>query len=378
MEKFDIRPILSSEIPDVAGFLYRWHADRVQDPLNQRPIQDPLLSTELHLRWLLLQNPYGILTSGHGFCVRNSSGVIMGLILTFPGMFLAADLRIAALCSGSFFVHPSARIQGFYLFKRYLHSPDYRFFYGTTCNPNSGALWEKMGGSAVPQSETEYILPLNLEIMLPVFLAQSNSSDLRQRIAGTFGRYVNPIFESLLRRSTKLTIEPCRDWDKLSEIFRRHRPVNLITTDRSTVFLQWRYGQSSPNHSADIYLFRDKRGNEGWFALAKISRGRRSQIKGCLVLDTIWPRERMNFTDIFPAILEAVAFKADAIFFHPRFNIEYRECSRWIIPRRLAGPQAFAIGRKGREPLAISSLDLVPSDGDSAFSHSSPMPHVNR
>jgi hypothetical protein len=367
MEKFEIQPILSSAIPDVANFLHRWHAARGQHPVNQRPIHEELVSAGRRLQWLLVQNPVGTTTSGHGFCVRNTSGAIMGLILTFPGMFLAADERITGLCSGSFFVDPQARIQGFYLFKRYLNSPNYRFFYGTTCNANSGVLWAKMGGCAVPKSETEYILPINLEVMLPTFLAKSNSGEFKARIARAFGRCANPVFEPLLRKPAKLCIEPCRDWEKLSALFRLHRSANLITSDRSPAFLQWRYGQGSPNHSSDIHLFRDKRGNEGWFSLANITRGRRAQIRGCLVLDAIWPRERMTFGDIFPTILRLVASKVDAIFFQSRPDVDYSKCSRWIVPRRLDGPQAFAMARKGSGPLTISSLDLVPADGDSAF-----------
>jgi hypothetical protein len=104
-------------------------------------------------------------------------------------------------------------------------------------------------------------------------------------------------------------------------------------------------------------LFRDRRGNEGWFALGNILRGRQGQIQGSVLLDAIWPRERMSFRDIFPEILRLVAGKADALFFRPRPDLDYCECSRWIIRRRSETPPAFVITRRGDAPLTVASLD---------------------
>jgi len=191
---------------------------------------------------------------------------------------------------GSFFVGPPARTLGFYLFKRYLHSPGYAFFFSTTCNANSGALWAKLGACAVPNSDVEYVLPLKLDVMLPFFLAGRTSSSLAAELARLVGRCANPVLQLLARQSAELTVEPCRDWEKLAELFRRHRSAHRITTDRSTVFLQWRYGPSSHNHPFDICVFRDKLGNEGWFSLGSIIREPQT-IRGRVLLDAIWPRK---------------------------------------------------------------------------------------
>ena len=75
----------------------------------------------------------------------------------------------------------------------------------------------------------------------------------------------------------------------------------------------------------------------------------------------------MKFSDIFPAIVQAVGARADAIFFRPRLGLDYAECSRWIIPRRWEAPQVFAITKKGDPRLSVDSLDLVFADGDSAL-----------
>jgi hypothetical protein len=360
--RFEIQPVLSSTLPDVAGFLRRWRDNRAEGSSGQHSAYEDSLGIERRLRWLLVENPVVKGGSPHGYCIRDRLGDIRGLTLSFPAAFLAADQRLLGLCSGSFFVEPQARTLGYHLFKKYLSSPGYSFFFATTCNASSAALWGKLGGCAVPTSETEHILPLRLDVMLPAFVAARTSSKVASEIARIFGRCANPILQLLARQSSELAIEPCRDWQKLSELFRRHRSADWITTDRSAEFLQWRYGQTSPNYPCDIYWFRDKRGNEGWFCLGNVIRGHQGQIRGSVLLDAVWPREKMSFRDILPEILRLVGSEADAVFLRPQPGLDYGECSRWIIPHRSEAPRVFVITRKGNPLLPMASLDYDESD----------------
>jgi len=373
MEHFEIQPVLSSALPDVASFLSRWRDNENENESSsaQQLFREDPLSIERRLRWLLLDNPVVTDDAPRGYCIRDHSGIVRGLTLSFPAAFLASDQRLLGLCSGSFFVEPQARTLGYYLFRKYLSSPGYSFFFATTCNANSGALWRKVGGCAVPNSETEHILPLRLDVMLPALVNVRTSSVVASAVARIFGRCANPVLQILARQSSELTIEPSRDWQKLSELFHRHRVADWITSDRSPEFLEWRYGHASPHRPCDIYLFRDKRGNEGWFALGNMLRGRQGQIRGTVLLDAVWPREKMSFRDIFPEILRLVAGTADAIFFRPRPGLDYCECSRWIIPRRSDPPPAFVITRRGNPPLAVASLDY----GDCAMPYGTWMAH---
>jgi hypothetical protein len=361
MERFAIQPVLSSALPEVASFLSRWRDNQAESSSVQHPVREDTLSIERRLRWLLIENPVITDCSYHGYCIRDHLGIVRGLSLFFPAAFLAADQRLLGLCSGSFFVEPQARTLGYHLFKKYLSSPGYSFFFATTCNASSGALWGQLGGYAVPASETEHILPLRLDVMLPAFLAGITSSQIASELARISGRFANPILQLLARRSSELTIEPCQDWRKLSELFRRHRPADWITSDRSAEFLQWRYGRTSPNYPCDIYWFRDKRGNQGWFCLGNVIRGHQGQIRGSVLLDAVWPREKMSFGDILPEILRLAA-EADAIFLRPQPGLDYRQFSPWIIPRRLEAPRVFVITRKAGPLLPVASLDYDESD----------------
>ena len=359
MERFEVQPVLGSALPEVASFLRRSHAnDKDGSSVLHLPIEESAC-IEQRLRWLLLDNP--VETDGcapHGYCIRDHLGVIRGLSLSFPAAFLAADQRLIGLCSGSLFVESQARTLGYYLVRKKLSSPGYAFFFATTCNARSGPLWRTLGGCAVPNSETDYILPLRLDAMLPTLVSGRTSSDVASGIARILGRCANPMLQLFSRQSASLTAEPSQDWPKLSELFRRHRPADWITSDRSAEFLQWRFGETSPDSPCRLYLFCDKRGNEGWFCLGDRVCGRKGQIRASVLLDAIWPREKMSFKDILPAIV-SMAAQADAIYFRPRPGLDYSECSRWIVSRRSAVPQAFVITAQGHAPITTGSLDYA-------------------
>jgi hypothetical protein len=368
MERFAIQAVSDRTIGEAADFLYRWHTDTHSNSSAQGTIRQDGERLKKHLCWLLLENPLAASSPQHGFCVRGSSGMVVGLMLCFPNAFLLEDRRLVGLCSGSFFVEQSARMQGFYLFKKYLNDSSSEFCFGTTCNAISGALWKKVGGLPVPHSEKNYILPLKLEAILPAFVAGKTSSKTAQWIARLLGYLAKPSIQLGLGGGPDFTIEPCDDWQTLSEIFLRHRTRSWITTDRSPEFLKWRYGPGSPNPKAEIYTFRDKRGNQGWFALAQVAGGRSGQIRGVLLLDAVLPHGKIEFKQLLPAILGRPTVRmADALFLPPRLGVNFRDCKALIIARPLPGPGAFAITRKGNPPIDVSKLDLVPADGDSAF-----------
>jgi hypothetical protein len=360
-EHFEIQAILNPALPDVAAFLHRWRSHRfVNAPVHSahQRVSESALSLERRLRWLLVENPVVTENSPLGYCVRDRVGVIRGINLCFPSAFMAGNQRLLGLCSGSFFVEPTARSMGFYLFKKYLSFAGYEFHFATTCNPNSEPLWRMLGGRAVPDSETEYILPLRLDGMLSAFVATKTSSELASGIARIAGRCANPILRFLTQPSPALTIEPCQDWEKLSELYHRNRSVDSITSERSAEFLQWRYGPGSPVYPCGIYLFRDKQGNEGWFSMGNLIRG---GIRGPSLLDVIWPHKRMSFKAIFQEILRLAPSGADALFFRRQPRLDYRELCRWAIPHNVQA-RTFVISPKEAPLMALDSFDYDDND----------------
>ena len=357
---FEIEPIFGSALPEVAAFLHRWRSEKaVAVSRHSTPARalESAVGIERRLRWQLVENPVAKEGFPLGYCVRDRAGVIRGINLCFPSAFLAGEQRLLGLCSGSFFVESPARSMGFYLFKKYLSVPGYSFYFATTCNANSEPLWRLLGARVVPHSEIEYVVPLRLDRMFPAFAASRTSNQIAAEIARLAGRCANPILRSFTRFSASLTIEPCQDWEKLSDLFHRHRSADRITSDRSVEFLQWRYGPASPAHPCSIYLFRDKKGNEGWFSLGDLVRG---GIRGPFLLDAIWPQERMDFRGIFDAIVRIALSRSDAVFFRRRPGINYRELCRWAIPHNLEA-RTFVMSSQDA-PMALDELDYDDND----------------
>ncbi|MGI8959244.1 MAG: hypothetical protein ACR2IV_05710 [Bryobacteraceae bacterium] len=359
---FELQPILRSALPDVAAFLHRWRISEAENWPTQKPARESVGSIERRLRWLLIDNPVATADSTLGYCLRDGAGVIRGLNLHFPIAFLSADKRLLGLCSGTFFVEPPARSLGFYLFKRYLSTQGYSFYFASTCNTDSSELWRSVGGRPVPNSETQYILPLRLDVLISAYVASRTSSQVAATIARMCGRSANPILRFLTRPSAKLAVEPCQDWEKLSELSGRHRSADHITSDRSPALLRWRYGPGSPSHPCGVYLFRDELGNEGWFSLGNVTLGEGGQFRASVLLDAIWPREQISYRDIFQEILRVTAATADAILFRWQPGLNYRQYSRCVIPRKLGAPRAFVSVPKGAPRFPLDSLDYDDSD----------------
>ncbi len=362
MTRFELQPVVRARLPEVAAFLHRWHATEAEGSPDARPLRETTVNIERRLRWLLIENPAATPDSTLGYCLRDGAGVMRGMNLCFPAAFLSADKRLLGLCSGSFFVEPPARSLGFYLFKKYLSTPGYSFYFASTCNARSSELWRSMGGHPVPNSETEYILPIRLDVLIPAFVAARTSSEVAAGLARVCGRSANPILRFLTRSAAGLAIEPCQDWEKLSELSRRHRPLGHMTSDRSAEVLRWRYGPGSPAYPCGVYLLRDEVGNEGWFALGDLHRGAEGRSREAFLLDAIWPRERMNFNRVFREILRVAAASADVIVFRGQPGLNYSEYSRCVIPHNLGAPRAFVSVPKGTPRFPVDSLDYDDSD----------------
>ena len=352
-KRFEIQALAAEALPDVAAFLApRRSSDGV--------------ATLRHLTWLLLENPLAAAAPDHGLCIRSANGAVVGLLLAFPAAFRAGDRRLLGMGSGAYFVAPQARTVGFHLFKRHLRSPGVAFFFSTSCNAASGALWTALDASMVAGADVECLLPLNPGAVLSAFVAGRTPGTLATRAARLVGgcaRLLRPI----LLAAADVTTEPSRDWEKLAELARRHRPPGCITSERSAAFLQWRYAARAPGRRPDIGLFRDRRGNEGWFALGAVTRGHRVPLRGRVVLDATWPRDRVDFRTVLAAVARFAAADTDVVYFRPRPGIDTGDGRPWIIRRRREPPSAFAVAAKGQPPLE-PTLDLVLADGDGGIS----------
>jgi hypothetical protein len=348
MDRFEIHPVGCCALPEVGAFLGRQLSPRT--------------GIERRLRWLLLDNPAATRGDSFGYCVRDGYGAMRGLSLHFPAIYSSSNKQLRGLGSGSYYVDAAARSLGFYLFKKYLRVPGYSFHFASTCNAVSSELWKVAGGSAVPESETEYVVPLKLNAVIPELVAGRTRSRTAAVIARAIGRAADPALRLVTRTSSGIHIEPCRDWEKLAELSRRHRPPNSIRCERSAEFLEWRYGPDSPLYPCGVYLASDTAGSEGWFALGDLSRGKSHTFREAVLLDAIYPADGMNLGRLFPAILRTAAEGADTISFRGRPGLDFGELRPWAIRRKSATPRAFVITPKGAPKVPVEALEYDDSD----------------
>ena len=363
--RWETQPLGAADVADAAAFLSR-AAQPAGDPAEVRPLPESPLATQQRLEWLVLRNPAAETGVGHSLCVRDAAGAVVGLLLAFPTVFVAGDTRLVGLGSGGFFVEAAARTLGFYLFKRYLASPGYAFYFSTTCNAASGRVWRAVGAVPLTESDREYVLPLRLGVLLPSFVAGRIAQPAMLGLARGLGGALDRARRLVAEPPAGLAVEPCRDWDKLAELARRHRRPGVFTPERSVRWLEWRYGPGAPNGPFDICVVRDRLGREGWFSLGRITRGQHQDIRGGIVLDAVWA-DGMSGEDIVRAIPARAPADIDAVFFRPRAGLDHRACGRWRLERRWESPSTFVVTPKGEAPVPVAGLDLVPAAGEGAF-----------
>ena len=153
MTSFQLEPVTSDCLPAVARFLADFRGRDARATEEGEPVSEPYYMKKL--TWRLLDNPHRLDQVPLGQCVRGENGAILGVHLQHPTRFLLGDKRLVGLCSGDFFIDPMARIQGFFMFRQFLHAPHVDFCYALTCNANSSKLWQTQRVPAVPDCQYE-------------------------------------------------------------------------------------------------------------------------------------------------------------------------------------------------------------------------------
>jgi len=368
MSRFEIHPIQEQSLSEVADFFASWRKREEQSSATHLngDSNPSRIESIAYLRWLLVENPARNGAMDLGYCVRDRSGAAVGAILTFPCEFVRGGKRLKALCGASLFVNGEASIQGFIILKKFLNTAGYDFFFTTTCNATAGALWNKLPGHhSIPNSESTYILPLRFERLFEAFAENKKFHPwlvASLRAAGSIG---SAIVRVTKKPSRNLKVVPCRDWEKLSELARKHRNPEWITNERSAKFLEWRYGNGVAGVRKELYSFADRSGNEGWFAISSGLTGGEKKFQATELLDFVWPDKKVDPREIVSAIVALSSSTSDALYMRPRIGVPFKEFSRLVLRRNLSSPQYYVMPGKGNEHLEPAAFDFVLADGDS-------------
>jgi hypothetical protein len=362
VDHFEIASIRESHLPDVAAFLATSEAAREAKPdAADRSIE----SISRRLRWRLLENPARF-SDDLGQCLRSATGAIVGVNLSFPCWFRLGDQRLRGLCGGSFFVEASARMQGFFLFRRFLKTAGADFVFATTCNASAGALWQKLGGRAVPDSDCRWALILNAAPMAEELALRKRAGKTVAAMSRMTGRLAGPLFAPG-KRKPRASLRPCRDWDRLASLAAQNRDPSVLTCERSAAHLAWRYEQSPALEGHHVYEFGEPGGNFGWLAVGRQpNSGLRKQIRSYAILDVVRGSPATGGDTLLDALCELYADRADRMEV-PATLAGHSALGRPRLWKRPNGfPVAYVLGKEGSASKLAELADLYLADGDSA------------
>ena len=362
MDQFEIASIRQNDLADVAAFLATSDAARDTKPdAADRSIESILR----RLRWRLLDNPARF-SDELGQCLRSASGAIVGVNLSFPSWFRLGDKRLRGLCGGSFFVEPAARMQGFFLFRRFLKTHGADFVFATTCNSSAGTLWKKLGGEAVPDSDCRWALILNAAPVAEELALRKRAGKAVAAMSRMAGYLAKPLLAPGKGRP-RVSLRPSRDWDRLASLAAQNRDPSVLTCERLAAHLAWRYDQSPALESHHVYEFAEHGGNGGWLAVGrKPNSGLRRQVRNYAILDVVRPRTAGAGDSLLDALSERYADRADQIEV-PATLARHSSLGR---PRLWKRPNGFAVayvlGNESAPSKLAAAADLYLADGDSA------------
>lgn len=356
-----ISPLTEDDVPAVTQFIWRSVDRLVQaDGFPPRGSAPHELEEERRFQARISGYPYFIDGLPRGWVLRDRSEALVGALLAFAWRFRLGEHRLLGLAAGPFFVDPDVRLQGFFMLRQLLNTQSVDLFYANTCNATAGALWTKLGGTAVPNSDVEYLVVFNPGPVAQEFALRRNAGEAVSSLAGIAGGMAAPL---AWRRRSGLRVEPTGDWERMAATAEQHRDRELLTGDRSVTYLRGSYQEALERKAVEIYCFRDAQGNEGWFSLARATRGRVRQIRSAQLLDVVWPRGRMDFDVVLAAIADAARSDADLLSIRARPGIpELQPAGIAVLRRSLPAPEAFVRSRFSAEPNLSARADFATAD----------------
>ena len=364
MSRFEFSTLRWADLPEVAAFLNG--QDLSGSPGAWEGTSAPGVEVlERDLRWRFAENPYSAPDGGPGHAIRRSDGTLAGVCLCFPSRFALEGRSLLGLCGTAFYVEPDLRFQGFLLFRRFVAAKEPDFLFATTCNLASGAIWSKLGGQEIRASRWEHLFPVRMGPIVEELLRRKGEGG----VATPLGRAAGLVMPRMARgkgAGRDVTLTPCRDWERLAELARRHRDESVLTSEGAPAWLEWRYDRTPARSGNEVLLFEDGGGTEGWVAMAESRRGRARQIRTWTLLDLACPRAGFDLRGLLGAVLRRFSKRADMIAIRGPERLGHAAAALGARPREFPAPLAYVIAGEGRAESLAGRAELFPADGDTA------------
>jgi hypothetical protein len=341
MARYEFKLIFDEDLPQVARFLYEQQAiNSREDSTQTRPQGDDL-------RWMLA-NPDRPSNAPLGDTLRGHDGQIVGMIIAVPRLYRLRDRRLIGLAAGDFYIDAAARVQGFFMLRRFFKMPHADFWFANSCNRQSGPLWAKCGAMLVPESDVEYLYPFRFEPLVEEVAWRKQWPRPLGTLLKSFGSGAN-LIASLRIPKNCFRIERATDLEKLAGIAERNRNPDLLQPSRAPEQLGWQYGNPPPvateGEGKILYSFTGNAGEEGWFALSYDRRGINNQIRNARLVDVVWPEKRIPFVTVLSAIIAVARRYTDLLSIRGQVGLKLANGTAGLKRRVLPAPEGFLLSQ---------------------------------
>lgn len=367
MAEIRVCPLLPENIAEVAAYLAELRRSELtgDGPFD---LATETQAIEARMRWQLVDNPACLVEPVGGHFLRDHGGLVVGTHLAIPVRFVSAGRPLVGLLSADLRAEPHAARYSSGMFLAYLRMRGGDFHYATTANRNAGAFWEQRRAAAVPGSDLEFISPVRLGPFLEELAARWKPGALTARAAGVVGAVGD--WSARARRFflqpppiRDLEVAPCADWEHLSALAVRHRDPEVLTNERSTAYLRWRY-QSAPGSERNRVFLIEQRGKQAWAALQFVTVGAERRLREARLMDLVWPQGELDAVSVLHAVFERCRDDCDMVRIKGGTvpDAAARRLGFWL--RRLDGPTSYVAGIDAEgAPLALRA-QLAAADSD--------------
>jgi hypothetical protein len=340
MQALEIHPIREPDLLAVAEFVRRARHNAPEASADDAAAPAGATAADylIVLRWRTELNPARPAELEFGHAIRRADGSIAGVHIICPFHYRWGDRRLSALASSTFYADPEARIQAFFLFRRYLALPGFDFYFANTCNLASGAVWQKCGGRPAPDSDGQWLLPLRMAPLVRELLVRRNRRQLAHVLApaAAVADWIMPC-----PAAGNLRLTPTDDLELLADVAERCRDSDRLAPDRGVPYLQWQFIAGQATRPKQAYRFTDSQGREGWVAAGESRGGVEGNLRIVTLLD--WATPPIDFAEVVRAVARHVAGAADAIVFRSRPDATLQNRPPRLRRRAYAGPTCYLI-----------------------------------
>ncbi len=313
MPTFDITPLGEADLPAVGAYVHaaRNLAAEFEDEGGGA------LTPEFYertARWRTALNPARPSELELGHAIRREDGTIAGVHLISPFRYRQGERRVLGLASGTYFADADARMQAFFLFKRFLGMKGFDFYFANTCNLYSARVWEKCGGRPGPESEFSWLVPLRVAPLVREVLLRRGWP----RLANA-GRAAARLIDLVAtkRGSGALELASTADLEFLAATADKWRAPELLVPDRDAAYLHWQYVAGQAVAPKDVLRFRDGQGREGWVAVARSRAGIDWKLEVAAMVDWVVPTG-FDFATLVNSVARRFAGEADVVTYRKR------------------------------------------------------------